>query len=420
MTVRNRETGVRDRGRRAVPLATPVLLSTISQGFSGASNFIVMLALGRSGGAREVGLYALPFIVYGGALGVQRASLTDALMARRLGSTAGVTDETRSALTSSATIGSLIAVLLLAIGLASGHALFVLLAIFLVPLLLQDACRYLFFRTGRHAMSVVIDGVWFVGSATALLILPRHGTAMAALTVWGSAGVVAAVVGLAIIRLRPVKPQVALSWWREHLLPSGRWLVAETLAYQAELQVVAFGFTAIAGAKAFGTYQLAGSLVGLSIPVTTGIAVVAVSRFTHGEGTQLRAAALVTGLSFGFVCVVTLGFALTSGFIVPLLYGDGVQISKGIILATGAIYAFTASSGGVHALLRSRQTERILPIARITAFVTCVPLALVVSARNFTMALWVLAFEGVVFLLLTWSVAVMDRGSKREFVDAAG
>jgi len=403
--------------RRGTALATPVVMSTASQGLSGASNFVIILALGREGGTAEVGRYALAFIAYSGALGIQRATLTDALMARRLGSTAPLPEETNRALVCSMAIAAIAAVVVAAIGLIGGVDLFALLAPLLLLVLVEDACRFLLFRNGRHSLAAVIDGIWFAVSCTAFIVLRSNPDATAALAVWGAGGALAALTGLALLRFRPTGIGTAVSWWRANLWPSSRFLVLETSFFQADQQIVAFGFTAMAGAAMFGTYQLAGSLVGLSIMVTTGIAVVAVSRFTHGEGTQIKAAATVSLVSFGCVAAVTLAFTALSVPLVRLLYGDHVTIPKGTILATGAIYAGAAAAGGVHALLRSRRTEAVLPVARGIGLVVFVPIAIVVSGHHFDLALWVLAMEGAFFLLITW-MAALRAGAGAETVEA--
>ena len=390
--------------RRSV--VTPVVLSALSQGLSGSSNFVVILALGRFGGSDEVGRYTLAFIAYSGALGVQRAALTDALMARRLDSTAPLRIETSRALVCSGMISVPVAIAVLAGGLIAGSTLFVTLAVVLVPVLLQDAERYVLFRNGRHAVAALLDGLWLVTSCAVFLVLPSHPTAEVALAMWGVGGACAAVLGLLLLRTPPVGLRVSYFSWRDHLLPSSRWLVLETVLFQVDQQVLAFGFTALVGAAVFGTYQLAGSLVGVAITVTTGISVVAVSRFTHGRGSQFREAAIVTAVSFSLVALVTLVFAMTSDFVTGLLYGDDVVIPASIIIPTGAIYATVASAGGVHALLRARRTERVLPLARAITFAIFVPVALVVSAHDFPLALWVVALQGVVFLAITWRVAV--------------
>ena len=388
------------------PVVRPVLVTTISQALSAGSNFVILLALGRASGAFEVGKYGLAFGVYNAALGLQRSMMTDPLLARPVGSTADQRGENDRALTCSIAIAALAALIVGVVGFATDYDQLKILALFLVLVLTQDACRYLLFRNSRHAVAVALDGLWFAGSCTSFVILRGHPGHGPALIIWGVSGSVAAVLGLLMLRFRPVRPSVAAPWWRSHLWPSSRWLTLEAGVFHADQQVVIFGFTAMAGATLFGKYQIAQSLVGLSVFVTTGIGVVAVARFSHRTDDQLREAGLVSLISFGCVALVTASLLALSGPIVRLLYGDKITIPGQMILATGASLAFMAAAGGMQVLLRARRTERILPIARAVVLLAFAPAAVIVSKHNFSAALWILVGESVSYLLiLTWAAA---------------
>ncbi len=389
--------------------ARPVFAATLSQAFSASSNFVIILALGRLAGAREVGGYALAFGAYNAFLGLQRASLTDALIARRVGSTASPTDERRLAVTVSLGIGTGAAMLLAVAGMLTPYGQLAIIAPFLVGVLVEDVCRYLMFRIGRHTAAAALDAVWFAISCSAFVVLRGHPHSTTAIVIWGSGGTFAAVLGLVLLKSTPVHPRRARLWWSRNLGRSSRWLTLEAVGFHADQQIAAFGLTIVAGATLFGEYQIAGSLVGLSMFVTTGIAIVAASHFTNNDGDQARVAAIVAAVSFATVVVVTLVLVAASDVVLPALYGHRVTISISVIVATGAIYAMAATAGGAHALLRARQSEAILPAARAIAVVACAPPAIAVAARNFPLGLWVLALEGAVYSLIVCRAAFRNE-----------
>ncbi len=381
-------------------MAAPVVITSVSQAFSAASNFAIVVALTRASGSAEVGRYILAFTVYTAALTMQRAMLTDALIARRPGSTAPVREEDNRTLTVAAAVSLTEAVVILMIGWGTGFKQLSLLSLFLVFLLMQDACRYVLFRNLRHGGAAILDGIWFVVSCTAFVILRRHPGHVVAVTVWGTGGSLACFVGLAFVRFRPAPLVDSLRWWREHLWPSTRWLALESVFFQSDQQVQAFGLTALAGPTLFGRYQQAGSLVNPAVFLTTGIALVAVTHFSRNERGQYGNALVVSAVCFGCVAAVTGVLLSISHFVIHLLYGNKTTISNAIILATGAIYACVVAATGVHGWLRSQRSERILPMARGIGLVVFAPIALVVADHHFVAGLWVLAAEAFVYMVI--------------------
>jgi hypothetical protein len=379
---------------------------SLSQAFSAGSNFVILLVLGRMAGASQVGEYALAFVAYVAALGLQRAGVTDVMLARAPGSTAPVHDEGRFTITMSLMLSSAAALIALIIGLVTPYHQLALLAPFLIGLLLQDACRYLSFRRSEEHRAVVLDGIWLAGSCASFFVLHRWPTHSAAIIVWGSAGAIAGLVGLFMMRIRPASPALAVSWWRVHVWPSCRWLTTEALFYHTDQEVVAFGFTALAGARLFGEYQIALSFVGASVFLTSAIGILATRHMTRSAGTESGPAVWTAFVSFACVVAWTLFIVLISGLLVRVLYRGRVDIPAGMLVAAGAITALAAAATGPQALLLARRTERVIAAARGTCLLLFAPLAVVVSSWNFTAALWVLVLDAALYLaILSWAAS---------------
>ncbi len=391
----------------------PVVATSISQAFSAASNFVILLALGRAAGAGEVGRYALAFATYGAALGFQRAAITDALMARAPGSTAAETVESGNTVSMCLALATCAAVVAFVVGMITPYRQLALVAPFLAGMLVEDACRYVTFRRGRHELAVVLDGLWLAMSCTAFVVLRRFPDHNAAILVWGSAGSLAGVAGMVVMRVRPGAPRAAFQWWKSHLWRSCRWLSTEALFYHADKQVVAFGFTALAGAKLFGEYQIALSLVGVSVFFTSGIGILTITHLTRRAGADSRPAWWSAAACFGCVVAWTLVLVSMSGFVLHVLYHGRVVVPTAMLLASGAITAVAAASSGPQLLLLARQTERVLPVARGVALLLFAPLAVVVSRWNFEGALWLLVLDGLAYLgIVGWAAFRAPRRAR--------
>jgi len=391
--------------------ATSVAVTAISQALFAATNFAILVALRRAGTAAEVGRFALAFSVYLALLSAQRALLTDALLARPPGVTAGERDEERRTVVNSLLLGLAAAPVVVLVGFLTPYRQLALIALLFPALLLEDALRYLFFRRLQHATAAVLDGVAAITSLSAFVILPSHPTTRYALLIWGAGNVLACVVGLIALGFRPASPRAAVAWWRTALWPSSRWLGLEAFLYNIDLQAQAFGFTALAGAAAFGTYEVASALVGACAFLNTGVTVFVVSHVSRGSERGLRTATYASLVSFAGAWIVTGALLATSSFVVKLVLAHQNAVPNGMILVTGAIMSTVGLAGGMQALLRARRTERTLPVARGICVALCAPAAVVASAHSIELALWILAGEGLMYAIILAFAAVRGEAS---------
>ena len=367
-----------------------VVRAAISQGLSAASNFAIVLALGRAGGEATVGEYALAFVVYNSTLGLQRALVTDALLARPFRGEESRRGEDARAVTTSLLLSLAAALIVLVVGLVSPYRQLVALAPFLPLLLLQDLARYLLFRRGRPGTAACIDAVWALCSAGAFVALLAQPGSHRAIVLWGSGGALAAVTAVAVARLRPAPILRSLRWWRSELWSSSRWLTLESSLFHADQQLTAFGITAMAGRAAFGSWQITQSLLGVAAFLNLGVVVTVITHLSDGRGGR-RTSILASAVTFGFVVLLTVTLVVVREPLLRVLYDGRVDLSISQILATGAFLAMGSAATGAISVLRAARAERTLPLARGLALLAFSPVAIIVSRHHFIAGLWLLA-----------------------------
>ena len=386
-------------------------VASVSQAFSAASNFLIVLALGRYGGARSVGEFSVALAIYAAFLGLQRAALCSPLMARAEGATSPVEDERRYAVTLSLAMAVPISLALAGTGAMTSFHPLCLLGIVLPGVLAQDAFRYLFFRNLRPTGAVLLDGLWVLGSGVSFVLLRHDPSSDLAILLWGGSGVIGAVVGATVLDVRAAPLRDSFRWWRSSLWRSSRWLTLEAALYNLDLQIQAFGFTLLAGAAAFGTLQVAGSLVGVAFFVTTGATTVLLTHFAGERRPGPKDALRVSVINFLAIAMVTAVLLGTSTQVVHLLYGNRIAVPRLLILAVGINNALLGASGGAYAYLLAKRREQEIPLARL-ALLVFAPIAVVVSHSDFQLAMWILDGSAAAQLvILSWAAHRCSRGS---------
>ena len=377
--------------------------AAVSQGLSAASNFVIVLALARGGGSHVVGEFALAFVVYNAALGLQRAVVSDALLARPIDDHASAAGSDARAATSSLLLSLVSALVVLAIGALTKYHQLALLAVFLPALLLEDLYRFLLFRRGRTAAAIVVDGTWVAISCLALPYLIAHASPHTAILVWGFGGTAACIVGGFVCRVRFARPTPSYRWWREHLWCSSRWLTLEAILFHIDQQVQAFGFVAIAGSAAFGHWRLALALLGLAVFIDAGVRIVGVTHLSRHHGDR-RTALQASVASATFTLAITAVLLVTEPVIVPLLYGDHVHVPRMIILICGIYLAASSAATGPLSVLRGQHRERPMPIARGVSLIVFTPLALFVARTDFQAALIIITAGSIAYTaIVAWA-----------------
>lgn len=250
------------------------------QGVSSLGNFAFSILVAKALSPGDFGAFAIVWFTYGMILNASRGLSTDPLVVRFSHTdTASWRGAVRASAGTAVSVGLLAGVLCVGVGLALPQPVgigILVLGVGLPGLLLQDASRFASFAAGRPVLAFVNDLVWTVlqtCGAVALLLTGRTSVATATLT-FGLTASVAALVGLAQLRIMPHLGQVR--WWlRTQRSLALRYAVENTsISGARQLRMSLLGV--IAGLAAVGQVRAAEIFMGPFMVILMGVAQVAV------------------------------------------------------------------------------------------------------------------------------------------------
>ena len=330
------------------------------QAVSSLTNFALAVLVARSVGARSFGAFALVMSVYALVLGAARAAVGEPLGIRH--SASSVTGSRRlfaDATGAAAVVGAICGAALLPVSAVVPDGLrlpFLVLAVALPGLVLQDAWRYVFIAAGEPRRAFVNDVVWAVAQLGTIGWLVSTGDpgVAALLAAWGGSATVAALVGCRQAGLAP-RPAGAGRWLRRHrdLWPR---LGVEFGAMTGAWQLVMFLAGAVAGLVALGSIRAAQTLFGplnlafLTVPL---VAVPELTRLRARGGSILRASAVVGG---GLCLLALAGGVVLAAMPAALgreLLGSSFESGHALLLPMTLLLASTGVNIGAIAGLRA-------------------------------------------------------------------
>jgi O-antigen/teichoic acid export membrane protein len=193
----------------------------VDQALSALSNTLLTVMVARSVSAQDFGAFAIAFVVFGIFIAVTKSVVGHPLQMRFSGADSA---EQRAAigraLGAALLIGFLAAGGIVAVSPLTDQGVqraLVALAVVLPALLVQDSCRMALFALTRPRGAALIDAVWTVVMIMLLMLLValRRDDVLWLTIAWGIGAALSAIVGLALIHVRPA-PRMATSWLREH------------------------------------------------------------------------------------------------------------------------------------------------------------------------------------------------------------
>jgi O-antigen/teichoic acid export membrane protein len=284
------------------------------------------------------------------------------------------------------------------------------LALVLPGLMLQDSCRMIAFTLGRPQLAALMDAVWTIPLFGLLAILVGHGQHQVGglIVAWGASGALSALLGLAVLRTRPVLAR-SLGWVREHrdLI---RYLLPE---YFLSLGAAQFGILlvgVIANASAVGSLRAAQVLLGPLGIVGTAVFQFAVPEVARRASAPSRLlASLAAGLSGGLgllaVGYVALMLLLPHELGVAL-FGDSWAGAAAVLLAMGLSSVASALAHGpagvLYGLSQARATFRL---NLVKGPVLLLALLISTSVAGAVGAAWAMAaVEAIVLPVWIWTL----------------
>ncbi len=332
-----------------------------------------------------MGVVFIGFAFYLGALGLQRALVTEPLV---------VLDSSRSddRIESGSNASALTSVLTLAIGFSAlsvvlGVAIpgeagrgILLFAPVLVPALLHDFWRWTLFKDRRGMAAAFIDAAAFVVMAIGILLASTQWpTPQAVVLAWGLGVLTGALLGFLLTRTRPSSIRTSFRWLRLEAWVLSRWLVLESVVSLAVTQTVIIALAGIVGAAALGGLRAVQTVFAPMTLLAPAIALAALPELSRQWRTDpsrasryaVRLGALATVLTLGYLVVLLVG----SDSILVFAFGDEFSSYSELLMPIGVGQLTAAMFIAYPDLLKAQRRTRTLFLIAAAS----VPLLLVVT-----------------------------------------
>jgi len=381
----------------------------IDQAIAGASNLAIILMAAHALGTSS-GYFVIIFTVYSLALGASRALIGDPTLIHPQEAMEKPGEPIGSAILLGLGIGALL--------LGAGGVVFlwnheiayglIVLAIVIVPLLLQDLGRELGFATKRPGRAIALDSVWLVlviAGAVGLKLTHTHTLAWF-VAVWGGTGGIAAV--LTFTQNRGKSIFLDLGWIRFTWPFAWRYLIS----YSANTGAALIGTSAlgvVAGKKdlsgvggnislvrIFGTFQIAAVSAGTSRVARSSLR----PRQVLGLGAKFSLLTTVVAAINGLILVALpdrLGEAVLGAPVwhaaKPLLWAKAAQI-----LCLGLI---TGARAGMLGMRAARYTVKIDVVTTVVVLVATVVGVIVDGVLG---AFWAVGIGQALMAIVWWVV----------------
>lgn len=296
---------------------------------SSASNVTLLIAVSRAGGADGIGRFSQMYAAYTLALVLLRAGLGDSLLSAKAG------DNRMDAATVSlwGSFAALVAVPISAAAVLTGRGELLILGLGLLPLLVQDATRYVAFRRGRPGVAAALDGLWL--GIVLLGFLVARSTLAEVVVVWVAGATVSAFVGWRWLRVGVLRPKVAWVEFRERTGRFSRDLLVETLIFSGATQVQWWTAAFFLETAAIGEVRASQLIYAPALMILSGMRSVLVPFFANdARSISVRQfQRLFLSIGGAHACVMLLLF-IVRGWTEPLLLGDDVFVMQSLSVAT--------------------------------------------------------------------------------------
>jgi len=338
------------------------------QAVSSLTNLLVVVAVARSVGVREFGIFSLAYATYAFSLNFSRGVATDPLVVRFSGVPQDVwRDAVRLASGTAATVGCLIGAVCAIVGLAMSGAggSFIALAFLLPGLMLQDSWRYAFFAAGDGRKSFINDLVWGLALVPLVALAAKQGGVAWFVVAWGGAGCLAALVGGFQAGILP-RLSGTRTWLSQQRELGPRYL-AENLSMSTATQLRITLLGLIAGLSAVGQVRAAEVLLGPWLAVLMGLSMVAVPEAARALRRSLRALVLFCVALATVQAVGVAAWGLAIMFLLPDELGTGLlgalwEPASALVLPTTLAFVgiglMNGAGAGLRALAAARRSLR--------------------------------------------------------------
>lgn len=354
----------------------------VDQAISSATNAGLAVVVARTVDDVGFGAFAVAFTVFALAVGVTRAIGTSPLAIRYGAATPedfGVA--AASALGTALALGVAVGLGCLGVGIWVGGEIGVALvavAVVLPGLLVQEACRQVFFAALRPVLAALNDTVWAALQIVVLAVLlsSGSGTVTSLVLCWGAAAAAAALLG---IRQLGRLPRIALvpAWLRRHRDMSGV-MLAEFGTQQGAMQGAILVIGLLSSLTTVGALRGAHVLLGMTNLVLMAAVSFALPELSRRRGTlnsrqwtrsAVALSCAVTGIGFAW----GLAFVVMPDAVGRALLGDTweqvSQIMFAMVVGQALLAAGIGAATAMRAMDRAHRTFALNALQCPLAFV---------------------------------------------------
>lgn len=359
-------------------LGHPQSWGVLDQGFSSVTNLGLSVVAARLSHTSGLGVVSVGFGAYVLALVVQRALVTDPLTvhaARLEPAGARVALERGLLITSMGAVAmtGVVVIIGFAAGGHVGHGM-LLFTPWIPSALFQDFWRWSLFRAGRGSAAALNDGVWVAAMAASLPLVLLSSSEWVIVACWGVGATAGAVLGWFQLgtwhALRMPRSAFAptWSWWRQEILPLGRWLGLESMCVAVvglvvpALIISILSSEALGGLRAVDTIFAPMSLIGqgIELPWLPQLSRDWAQSKRRARLAASRASALAIALLIPYLIVVV----VFRGELLATVFGPGFGAYGGLVLPVAATQLGLAGSIGYLTLLKAAGRGQSLLVAR--------------------------------------------------------
>jgi O-antigen/teichoic acid export membrane protein len=372
--------------RRPNPAAFAVADQVVSSG----SNFLVSVAIGRFGGATELGGFAVALFVWLALIGINRAVLTEPLII--VEPELDTPTNLRRALAGQLAVGLALGAVVAAVGLvllavdvpAIGGPLLALGAV-LPMLLTQDLWRALSFGVHRPERALANDLVFTAVQAVLMggLIVLGYTSAPWFVVAWGLGATAGVFAGMVQFHARPARrPRTELL---RDLWPMSRWLLRDFATVFAAREAYMLVIAAFVTGAEFGGLRAAETLLGPSYVILLSGGNVALPGATrtyrqHGSAGLARYSRrvnLIVGSAQWFYSALLM---VIGPWLLVTVYGAEFEPYTYLVWFAAIRYAISVTAFGASIAVKVAGLAREMFHARLWVTIISLPTAVVVSA----------------------------------------
>ena len=350
----------------------------VAQGCSSARNFGLVVVAGHVIGSSGVGTMFVGFSTYLLLLSLERALVTDPLVATS--SARDPTERQSSArfaitLVFIAAIPTSVSLTAIGIALPAKFGLGMLLfAPWIGAALIQELGRSILFRDRRGPSVAISDATWLVTMLATAPIAFVTRSDWAVIGCWGAGALTGAAVVLVQLRWRPSSWAYALMWWKAEARQFGQWLGMHSVLDSAASYTCVFALVGILGASDYGGLRAVQSVFTPLTLIGPAIALPGFPLVSRVIGSSARHALAIAGRLAGVITLVTGVYVVVFWSFPSLLafsFGPEFVDFQSIIAPIGVGQLLAAPAFGLVLFLKAAQRGRtIFALGTLNAFLS--------------------------------------------------